>query len=98
MKEREFRKLVRNELKKQFSKSKKILVENDLSTAITNFYIWLMKKPIEKAKKELQDNPKLQQIAQDIKTQNVNVAHELIKDKEFLKFLLQKVKEKDQME
>ena len=54
-----------------------------------------MRKPIETAQKELENNPKLKQIAQQIEKQKNDVAKELLKNPKFLEFLLKKVKEKD---
>lgn len=91
MKPIEFKNTVKEELKVQGN----ILSENELSNAVTKFYLWLMKEPIEKAKRELANNPRLQKVAQEVEDQKLDVAKSLMRDPKFLNYLIAKSKEKE---
>jgi len=58
-----------------------------IGNLISKFYMFIIKNDLEAAKKALQENPELLQAAEDIKNQSEVIAKDLLKNKEFLKFL-----------
>lgn len=92
MKEKEFRKLVREELSNVLSEAKQSGVLTDL---IAKFYMLIIKKDMQSSLTYLQNNPELKKAAENIKTQSDIVANTLLHDKKFLEFLKNNVEIKE---
>lgn len=93
MNEKEFRKLVRTEVKAILQetdnfRTKKSKSAGTLSDVLVKFYLYLIRNDLHSAEQYLKNNPELLKMAKNIKQQNSKLASELFKDKDFIKFLL----------
>ena len=84
MKESQFRKLIREELKDYINEESE--EGNTLKNLIANFYQFIIRSDINAAKQKLKNNPELQRMATDIKRESDFIASELLKDKSFIEF------------
>lgn len=93
MKEIEFRKLVREEIKNMLNEAN---VPNYVTSAtksgpitdlISKFYLYIIRHDLQSAQKYLIHNPELLQLSKEIKDTSKSVANELLKDKNFVEFL-----------
>lgn len=85
MNEKQFRKIVREELKTMLSEGS---IKSALDDVVSKFYLLIIQNDINAAREYLQNHPELNKIAQDIKIQSKKVASELIKDEKFWDWLI----------
>jgi len=93
MKEKEFRKIIREEIKNLLDDAKvpdyitSTTKSGQLTDLISKFYLYIIRHDLESAQKYLIHNPELLQLSKEIKATSKNVADELLKDKNFVEFL-----------
>jgi len=92
MKEKEFRKLIREEINNYLDEDTE--ESSHLKNLIAKFYLFIIKNDLNKAKEMLKNNPELQKLAVDIKRESDVIAANLLKNKDFVEFLLRNNKEK----
>ena len=93
MKEKEFRKIVREEIKSLLDEAKvpnyvtSTTKSGPITDLISKFYLYIIRHDLESAQKYFIHNPELLQLSKEIKNTSKNVANELLKDKNFVEFL-----------